>query len=129
MSRRIESATAKPADNPREDVGMTKASIGIHLATKAGGGLRRPGVPSDLAIYQRIAAAIFEQRLPPGTKLTEDKLGGIFGVSRTIVRNALLRLAHERIVEVRPNRSAVVASPTREEAQHVFEARRIVEAA
>ena len=42
---------------------MTKAPIDIHLAAAAGGGLGRPGVPSDLAIYQRIAAAIFEQRL------------------------------------------------------------------
>jgi DNA-binding GntR family transcriptional regulator len=84
---------------------------------------------SDQAVYRRIAAAIFEQRLPPGTKLTEDTLGAIFGVSRTIVRNALLRLAHEKIVEIRPNRGAVVASPTAEEARHVFEARRVVEAA
>ncbi|MGO8915531.1 MAG: GntR family transcriptional regulator [Stellaceae bacterium] len=91
--------------------------------------LRRRGMPSDLVIYESIAAAIFEQRLPPSTKLTEETLGAIFGVSRTIVRNALLRLAHDKIVEIRPNRGAVVASPSAEEAQQVFEARRVVEAA
>lgn len=64
--------------------------------------LRRRGMPSDLVIYESIAAAIFEQRLPPSTKLTEETLGAIFGVSRTIVRNALLRLAHDKIVEIRP---------------------------
>lgn len=85
--------------------------------------------PSDLAAYRAIADAIFDQRLPPGTKLTEDTLGDIFGVSRTIVRNALLRLAHEKIVDIRPNKGAVVASPSADEARHVFEARRVVEAA
>jgi DNA-binding GntR family transcriptional regulator len=108
----------------RRTIGL--ASVALPRSSR---GVRKKGVPSDLSIYQRIAAAIFEQRLPPGTKLTEDTLGGIFGVSRTIIRNALLRLAHERIVEIRPNRSAVVARPSREEAQHVFEARRVVEAA
>jgi DNA-binding GntR family transcriptional regulator len=85
--------------------------------------------PSDHAAYRAIADAIFDQRLPPGTKLTEDTLGEIFGVSRTIVRNALLRLAHEKIVDIRPNKGAVVASPSADEARHVFEARRVVEAA
>jgi DNA-binding GntR family transcriptional regulator len=120
---------------------MRKAAIATTAARRRALGLatvaspralrsvRKKGVPSDLSIYQRIAAAIFEQRLPPGVKLTEDTLGGIFGVSRTIIRNALLRLAHERIVEIRPNRSAVVASPSREEAQQVFAARRVIEAA
>ena len=57
-------------------------------------------MPTDVAVYESIAAAIFEQRLPPGTKLTEDTLGSIFGVSRTLIRNALLRLAHDKIVEI-----------------------------
>lgn len=84
---------------------------------------------TDLAVYENIAAAIFEERLPPGTKLTEDTLAGIFGVSRTLIRNALVRLGHDKIVDLRPNRGAVVASPTAEEARHVFEARQVVEQA
>jgi len=99
------------------------------MATPPEAAWRRPGLRPDLVIYESIAAAIFEQRLPPATKLTEETLGAIFGVSRTIVRNALLRLAHERLVEMRLNRGAVVASPSVEEAQQVFEARRVVEAA
>ncbi len=87
------------------------------------------GAPGDVEIYGQLHDAILEQRLAPGTKLPEDALGEIFGVSRTIVRKALLRLAHESLVEVRPNRGAVVASPTIEEAAEVFEARRIVEGA
>ena len=90
---------------------------------------RRSSRPTDLAIYRSVAEAIFEQRLPPGTKLIEDALGEIFGVSRTVIRKVLLRLAHERVIEILPNRGAVVASPSIAEARQVFEARRVVEAA
>lgn len=86
-------------------------------------------VPADVAIYQAVADAIFEQRLPPGTKLAEDTLGNIFEVSRTVVRKALYRLASEKVVEMRPNRGAMVASPSVAEARDVFAARRVVEAA
>lgn len=97
-------------------------------AAAKGPASRKRRVSPD-GIYENLAAAIFEQRLPPATKLTENTLGVIFGVSRTIIRNVLLRLAHEKLVEIRPNRGAVVASPSPEEARHVFEARRVVEAA
>ncbi len=90
---------------------------------------RRRRRPSDIVIYRSVAEAIFEQRLAPGTKLAEDALGEIFGVSRTVIRKVLLRLAHERVIEIRPNRGAVVASPSIAEARQVFEARRVVEAA
>jgi DNA-binding GntR family transcriptional regulator len=81
------------------------------------------------AIVRGVTAAIVEQRLPPGTKLSEDDLGATFGVSRTIVRAALRSLAGERLVSVWPNRGAFVASPTVEEARQVFHARRIAEGA
>lgn len=68
-------------------------------------------------------------RLPPGIKLTEASLCEIFGVSRTIVRMALQRLAHEHVVELQPNRGACVASPTPRDTREVFAARRAVEAA
>lgn len=93
-----------------------------------GGELRRGG-PGDEPVYAEIYAAILDHRLMPGTKLTEDALSEIFGVSRTVVRKALFRLGHENIVRLRPNRGAAVASPTVEEARQVFEARRVVEAA
>lgn len=82
---------------------------------------------SDEEIYRAVHDAILDHRLTPETKLTEDALGDVFGVSRTVVRKALLRLAHENMVRIRPNRGTVVASPSVEEARHVFEARRVVE--
>ncbi|WGD29220.1 GntR family transcriptional regulator [Ancylobacter sp. WKF20] len=82
---------------------------------------------SEAPIRARILQAIFERRLPPGEKLTEDRLATLFGVSRTVVRQALARLAQDGIIEQRPNRGAYVTAPTRDEARHVLAARAVVE--
>lgn len=82
---------------------------------------------SEEAIYERILAAIFDHRLPPGTKLGEDRLAGIFGVSRARIRRVLPRLAHEGVVTLEPNRGAFVAKPSVAEARDVFQARRLIE--
>jgi DNA-binding GntR family transcriptional regulator len=87
----------------------------------------RKSVPTVDAIHQRILGAIVEHRLPPGTKLGEERLAGVFGVSRTLIRQTIERLANDRIVTVVPNRGAFVSSPTAEEAREVFAARRIIE--
>jgi DNA-binding GntR family transcriptional regulator len=88
--------------------------------------LRHSGATED-AVYERILAAIFEHRLSPGTKLGEDRLASIFGVSRARIRRVLPRLAHEGVVRLEPNRGAFVAQPTVAEARDVFEARRLIE--
>ncbi len=81
----------------------------------------------EQAIVDRIVAAVMEQRLPPGTKLSEATLCETFGVSRMRVRRALLLLANQDIVELLSNRGAFIASPTRQEARDVFEARKAIE--
>jgi DNA-binding GntR family transcriptional regulator len=80
-------------------------------------------------IYEKIYVAILEHRLHPGTKLVEERLAEIFGVSRARVREVLARLAHEQIVEMIPQRGAYVAKPSIEQALDVFEARRLIEPA
>lgn len=82
---------------------------------------------SDEDIHQRLIEAIVAQRLLPGTKLVEDKLGQVFGVSRTRIRQVLIRLAQEQVVTLQPNKGASVAEPTVDEAREVFEARTVVE--
>ncbi|MEY4417463.1 MAG: hypothetical protein RIQ53_4756 [Pseudomonadota bacterium] len=82
---------------------------------------------TEQAMYERIVAAVLDRRLPPGTKLVEDKLAQAFGVSRTRVRPVLVRLANERIVTLSPNRGATVAQPTAQEALEVFEVRQLIE--
>lgn len=84
---------------------------------------------AENAICAAIRTAILERRLAPGTKLQEVPLGAFFGVSRTIVRQALRRLAHERIVLLRDRRVAVVARPSAQEVTDMFAARRAIEAA
>ena len=84
---------------------------------------------TDRRIYDSVSNAVMSQRLPPGTKLTESTFCELFKVSRTIVRKALQRLAHEHIIELRPNRGAIVARPTPQETREIFVARRAVEAA
>jgi DNA-binding GntR family transcriptional regulator len=80
-------------------------------------------------IYEKIYVAILEHRLHPGTKLVEERLAEIFGVSRARVREVLSRLAHEQIVVLIPQRGAYVAKPSIEQAIDVFEARRLIEPA
>ncbi|HSC00080.1 MAG TPA: GntR family transcriptional regulator [Burkholderiaceae bacterium] len=80
-------------------------------------------------IYEKIFVAILEHRLHPGTKLVEERLAEIFGVSRARVREVLARLAHEQIVDMIPQRGAYVAKPSIEQALDVFEARRLIEPA
>ena len=82
---------------------------------------------SDSEMYERVVSAILDHRLPPGTKLVEDKLASTFGVSRTRIRPVLVRLANEQVVTLTPNRGATIAEPSEQEAREVFEARRLIE--
>jgi DNA-binding GntR family transcriptional regulator len=78
-------------------------------------------------IYEHIVRAVEEHRLPPGTKLGEETLADLFGVSRARVREALHHLSLTHIVTLQPNRGAFVAEPSIEEARAVFAARRLLE--
>lgn len=81
----------------------------------------------EVVAYDNLRAAIFEVHLRPGTKLPEDALSEAFRISRTGIRKVLQRLAHERLVNLRPNRGATVAQPSVKEAREVFAARRTIE--
>lgn len=82
---------------------------------------------SDQHIVERVRRAVLMQRLPPGTRLPEVALGEIFGVSRSVVRKALTRLAADHVVVQQPNQVARVAAPDVAETREIFAARRLVE--
>ena len=82
---------------------------------------------TETEIYERLVDAVLDHRLPPGTKLVEDRLATAFGVSRTRIRPVLVRLANAQIVTLTPNRGATVGEPTEREAREVFEVRRMIE--
>jgi DNA-binding GntR family transcriptional regulator len=87
------------------------------------------GIGPEQRLYRALFDSVMAQRLAPGTKLPEVALGGLFGVSRAVVRKVLQRLAHDHIVQLRPNRGAIVAVPTAQDIQQIFEARRALESA
>ncbi len=78
-------------------------------------------------IVDALTRAIVEHRLQPGAKLVEQKLADHFGVSRTLVRQALFQLSQHRLVTLEPARGAFVASPSVNEARQVFAVRRMLE--
>ena len=79
------------------------------------------------SIAQALSLAIHQHKIAPGTKLGEDELAEIYGVSRTVVRASLQTLAHIKLVDIRRNKGASVASPSIKEAHDVFEARELLE--
>ncbi|SEK22275.1 GntR family transcriptional regulator [Pacificibacter marinus] len=83
--------------------------------------------PTAHQLFEKLELAIHEHQLAPGTKLGEDDIGDIYGVSRTTVRAALQTLSHQRLVEHKRNRGAFVAQPSVREAREVFEARALIE--
>ncbi|WP_163558757.1 GntR family transcriptional regulator [Halomonas sp. NO4] len=82
---------------------------------------------SDRFIVDKVRQAVLAQRLPPGTRLPEVTLGEVFGVSRSVVRKALTRLAADHVITQQPNQVARVRAPSVEETRETFAARRLVE--
>ncbi len=78
-------------------------------------------------VYQGVYRAMLEHRLAPGEWLREEELARTFGVSRTVVRQALQRLAQDHLIELLHNRGARVPVLVLGDVTHVFEARRVVE--
>lgn len=82
---------------------------------------------NDDQIYDRLFTAILEQKLRPNKKINEEELGSIFGVSRTIVRQALLRLSLDGAIVLHKNRGAYVAALSPTQVHELYDARRTVE--
>ncbi len=85
-----------------------------------------PGTATE-RVYDSLYTDILERRLAPGTRLREEELAARFAVSRTVIRQALHRLAQDQVIALNHNRGAQVPAPTRADAAHVFDARRVVE--
>lgn len=86
------------------------------------------GASSQTQIAQQVVESILAQKLAPGERLGEQALATLFGVSRTLVREALMQLQARGFVEVRTRRGWYVVEPSVEDARDAFSARRIVEA-
>jgi DNA-binding GntR family transcriptional regulator len=78
-------------------------------------------------IVEALTRAVVEHRLQPGEKLVEQKLADQFGVSRTLIRQALFKLSQNRLIRMEPARGAFVSAPSVAEARQVFAVRRMLE--
>jgi DNA-binding GntR family transcriptional regulator len=90
-----------------------------------------PTIAPDSAndIANNIAEAIAARQLPPGTKLREEALCRLYSVSRTKIRAALLILSKDKLIDMIPDKGAMVSQPSEQESREIFAARRIIEAA
>lgn len=78
-------------------------------------------------VYTHVKAAIFDRTYEGGSLLTEGEIADAVGVSRTPVREALLRLQAEGLVKLYPKKGALVLPVSAQEVEDVLEARALVE--
>jgi DNA-binding GntR family transcriptional regulator len=94
---------------------------------------RRIAVPhpalamTQAKINERVVESILARKIKPGERLGEQELADMFGVSRTLVREALIKLQARGFVEVRPRMGWYVVEPSFEEARETYAARRVIE--
>ena len=82
----------------------------------------RPKGHGSQFVYERLRERIVRMEIEPGSYLDELRLVDEFGVSRTPIREAIIRLASENLVVMLPNRGAQVAPLDMEELREFFEA-------
>lgn len=82
--------------------GMAEGDEGAFPERKRGSGVK--------VVYEMLRDEILDLKLPPGLPIDEVQLAERFGMSRTPIREALVRLAGEGLVKTLPNRSAIVSN-------------------
>ena len=80
-------------------------------------------VPLAEQVFLTLEEDILQGRLKPGEVITELRLSKALGVSRTPIREALQHLEQESLVEIRPNRGAVVLGITRDDLEVIYDMR------
>jgi DNA-binding GntR family transcriptional regulator len=86
-------------------------------------GLRRQ------AIVASLLADVFQGRLKAGRHLVTRELAGRFGVSHTPIREALIAMAGIGVIDLLPNRGAVVRKVSAREVREICQVRRVLECA
>ncbi|WP_129772904.1 GntR family transcriptional regulator [Streptomyces sp. L-9-10] len=83
--------------------------------------------PAADRVYSHIKEAVLDRRYEGGTLLTEGELAEAVGVSRTPVREALLKLEVEGLIKLYPKKGALVLAVSAQEIADVVETRLLVE--
>jgi DNA-binding GntR family transcriptional regulator len=79
------------------------------------------------AVVDNLREQILSNAYPAGTQLRQDALAESFGVSRIPVREALIQLEAEGLVQMVPHKGAVVTQMSRDEVNDVFDLRVLLE--
>lgn len=87
--------------------------------------LKQP--PAADRVYTHVKQGVLDRRYEGGTLLTEGELAEAVGVSRTPVREALLRLEVEGLIKLYPKKGALVLPVSAQEIKDVVETRILVE--
>jgi len=112
----------------REESGLRLGEETIEIAKiveAAGPAAER--IPAAERVYAFVKSAILDRVYPGGELLTEGELADAVGVSRTPVREALLRLEAAGLVKLYPKRGALVLPVLPQEINDVIEARELIE--
>lgn len=104
------------------DIGLALSELAAHRAL-----LSRVGTAERVAgvLRERIAEGSF----PPGSRLSEERIGTALGVSRNTLREAFRLLTHERLLVHRLNRGAFVRVLTAADIADIYRVRHVVECA
>ncbi len=78
-------------------------------------------------VYERLREEIASGALRPGEQLVEARLASELGVSKTPVREALIRLERDGLVEIEPYRGARVLEPSPSDVSEILELREVLE--
>lgn len=90
-------------------------------------GAKRPACSRVEATYQRLKRDIMEGVYTPRQRLVETDIAPVLGVSRATLRSVLIRLQHEGLIEIQPNRGAQVRAFSVAEAARILEVREALE--
>jgi DNA-binding GntR family transcriptional regulator len=91
--------------------------------------VREKILPAQLErrVYERLRDEIIAGELQPGEQLVEARIAEELGVSKTPVREALIRLQRDGLVEIEPYRGARVLEPSEQDVREILELRRLLE--
>jgi DNA-binding GntR family transcriptional regulator len=78
-------------------------------------------------VYMKLRQEIVTASLPPGYALREAELTARFGVSKTPLREAFVRLEKDGFVQIAPYRSTIVAGYSRQDLREIYEVRELLE--
>jgi DNA-binding GntR family transcriptional regulator len=100
---------------------LNAPEVNLPTSAEAGRGHRRA------ALVQSLLSDVFSGRVRAGEHLVTQDVADRFGVSHTPVREALIALAGMGIIDLQPNRGAVVRRVSRLEVREVCQVRRVLE--